>query len=219
MSNIHKNFADGQDYPQATFSTKDYERLPSQETGNFQPQKNASAFSQNSGAVSSASPEFFSAVVPKPFFSGNSGISSANTQSAAVSKVGSFSFSGSETSFHDIAKSLSTVESRSFFTKDVANFPFTETKAPDSGSFFTQTREPSVSKNTNPQLNPVIKYSVNEEKIDIDPNIKQNLILMDIFNEKSELDPRNILFYAVQNCSLFEEFIIEKKLDNNSGEM
>lgn len=70
------------------------------------------------------------------------------------------------------------------------------------------------------QQNPVNISTVKEENIDISPWIQKNLILMDVFNQSSELEtPKEILFQAVRNCPTLEEFIIEKKKDAKTGRM
>lgn len=248
MINVQQIFADGQEqYPQATLPTTEYERFPSRETGIIQSQKDESFFTQNLRAVSSTTPESFSAIRSKIFFSGDSGTFSATTLETSVLRVGDFSSNGPEMSFSQSAKSISKGNSESSFQapktfssqdeksihlQNSRKFPteklstlssFPKTKAKNSQPHETLFSKKSVS-NIDPQKFSQKKRgnisSVKKENIDISPWIQENLILMDVFNKKSELEtPKEILFHAVRSCPTMEEFIIEKKKDAKSGEM
>lgn len=230
MINVQQIFADGQEQqPHTVLLTTEYERFPSREIEIGQSQKNESFFSQNLRAVSSTTPESFSALRSKIFFSGDSETFSASTLETSVLRVGGFSSNGPEMSFSQSAKSFSkgisgspfqasvsfsSQEEKSFHLQNSRNFP---TEKRSTLSSFPKTKAIS---NIDSQKNPGNISCVKEENISIAPWIQENLILMDVFNERSELEPpKEILFYAVKSCPTMEEFIIEKKKDPKSGEM
>lgn len=244
LINVQQIFADGQEQqPHTVLLTTEYERFPSREIEIGQSQKNGSFFSQNLRAVSSTTPESFSALRSKIFFSGDSETFSASTLETSVLRVGGFSSNGPEMSFSQSAKSFSkgnsgssfqasvsfsSQEEKSFHLQNSKNFPiekhsmlssFPKTKAKTPQTHDTLFSTKSIS-NIDSQKNPGNISCVKEENISIAPWIQENLILMDVFNERSELEPpKEILFYAVKSCPTMEEFIIEKKKDPKSGEM
>lgn len=245
MINAQKTFADGQEQqPHTVLLTTEYERFPSREIEIGQSQKNGSFFSQNLRAVSSTTPESFSALRSKIFFSGGSETFSASTLETSGLKVGGFSSDGPEMSFSQSAKSFSkgnsgssfqasvsfsSQEEKSFHLQNSRNFPtekhstlssFPKTKAERLQTHETLFSTKSISNIIDSQKNPGNISCVKEENISIAPWIQENLILMDVFNERSELEtPKEILFHAVKSCPTMEEFIIEKKKDPKSGEM
>ncbi|KAG8281585.1 hypothetical protein J6590_056151 [Homalodisca vitripennis] len=63
---------------------------------------------------------------------------------------------------------------------------------------------------TNPQQD----TSTHQEEIEISPWIAENLIIMEVFNERSWIDcPKEVIFQSVRSCPALEEIIIEKKRD------